>query len=125
MFVRLLNAVFLTIGIGPAFVLGITLLSQTGAVFQEYTLRLTNLVLAHYLNDRVTIQPSKFEHLPELRSALVEAFLNFETSGAVFTALIWEFATAFVGHKAWAILNAHPVVALYRAALCDSGPWRI
>ena len=86
MFVRLLNAVFLTIGIGPAFVLGITFLSQTGAVFQEYTLRLTNLVLAHYLNDRVTIQPSKFGHLPELRSALVEAFLNFETSGVVFMA---------------------------------------
>ena len=117
--------VFLTISIGPAFVLGFTLLSRTGAVFQEYALRLTNLVLAHYLNDRVTIQPSKFEHLPELRSALVEAFLNFETSGAVFMALIWEFATAFVGHKAWAILNAQPVVALYRVALCDSGPWRI
>ena len=117
--------VFLTISIGRAFVLCFTLLSRTGAVFQEYALRLTNLVLAHYLNDRVTIQPSKFEHLPELRSALAEVFLNFETSGAVFMALIWEFATAFVGHKAWPILNAQPVVALYRAALCDAGPWQI
>ena len=101
MFVRLLNAVFLTIGIGPAFVLGITFLSQTGAVFQEYTLRLTNLVLAHYLNDRVTIQPSKFGHLPELRSALVEAFLNFETSGAVLWPPLPQ--AVFVGFGAFSV----------------------
>jgi hypothetical protein len=42
----------LTIAISPAFVLGFTLLCQTGAVAQEYASRLTNLVLAHYLNDR-------------------------------------------------------------------------
>jgi hypothetical protein len=86
--VRFLNAVFLTIVISPAFVRGFTLLSQTGAVAQEYASRLTNFVLAHYLNDSVTIQPSKFEHLLGLRSALVEAFLDFETSGAVFMATI-------------------------------------
>jgi hypothetical protein len=39
--------------------------------------------------------------------------------------LNWEFATTFAGHEAWAILNAQPVVALYRAALYDVGPWRI
>ena len=153
---RFLNAVFLTIVISPAFVRGFTLLSQTGAVAQEYASRLTNFVLAHYLNDRVTIQPSKFEHLLGLRSALVEAFLDFETSGAVFMATIasggfllvlvrfcavstgltalswtvfmvpiWEFATAFVGHDAWAILNVQPAVALYHAVLCDAGPWWI
>ena len=83
---RLLNAVFLTIVISPAFVRGFIFLAQTGAVAQEYASRLTNFVLAHYLNDRVTIQPSKFEHLPGLRSALVEAFLDLETSGAVFMA---------------------------------------
>ena len=85
---RFLNAVFLTIVISPAFVRGFTLLSQTGAVAQEYASRLTNFALAHYLNDSVTIQPSKFEHLLGLRSALVEAFLDFETSGAVFMATI-------------------------------------
>ena len=52
MLVRFLNAVLLTIAISPAFVLGFTLLCQTGAVAQEYASRLTNLVLAHYLNDR-------------------------------------------------------------------------
>ena len=42
-----------------------------------------------------------------------------------FLVLNWEFATAFAGHEAWAILNAQPGVALYRAALYDVGPWRI
>ena len=33
---------------------------------------------------------------------------------------IWEFATAFVGHDAWAILNVQTAVALYRAVLCSA-----
>ncbi len=73
---RLLNGVFLAVVISPVFILFFSLLSKYSVVSPEFTLNLSDIIVAQYLNGNFNMKPDTLEEYLSLRSQLSANFLG-------------------------------------------------
>lgn len=86
---RLLNGIFLAIAISPFFVLALSAALQSGVVAPDFSVTLSDFVVAQYLNGSFEMKPAQLEQILGLRESLTSGLLGLKsTSGLVIMAFL-------------------------------------
>jgi len=80
---KLLNGVFLAVALSPFFVFGFGQILQSGVVSNEFSLNLSDFVLAQYLNGSIEMKPTQFENILGMRDAFTDNLLGLKTTTSI------------------------------------------
>ncbi|MFK5997715.1 MAG: M56 family metallopeptidase [Rhodobacterales bacterium] len=115
---HLLNGVFLAIALSPVAIGTVAALMQFHLIPADFSLRVSDLIIAQYLNGGFEMKASELEHVIGLRGILTQSFLNVDTFGEY--TIVSLFLTGFIGLIGHSLFNIFKLGSILR----NSYTWR-
>ena len=108
---RLLNGLFLAVALSPVFVLAYGQIAKAGLLAPNFSMTLTDIILAKYLQGRFLVSPFQLEALLDARYTMTSDLFNLDSQlGIIVSAFLVSGMAFFAGRLAISIYRLRKII---------------
>ncbi|MCP4319306.1 MAG: M56 family metallopeptidase [Hyphomicrobiales bacterium] len=108
---RLLNGLFLAVALSPVFVLCYGLIFKTGVVSPDFSMTISDIIVAQYLQGRFEMNPSQLEAVLGFRNSMTSDLINFDSQlGIIVSAFLISGMAFFTTRLAISFHRLHKII---------------